>query len=158
MLFVDYYAVLDVPRDATEHEINVAYGDIITTPNLSADLYRLALEARQLLTNIRARENYDKTFGYPIVIQTQSADYPNARCYQLAQSEDVITRLLSIKEDFKHWIVKKTQLDWMEAQRENYDYEIVADADAPYLIMRFMLEREANAFAKKLMDERRIKS
>lgn len=158
MLFVDYYAVLDVPRDATEHEINVAYGEVITTPGLSAEFYNVALEARQLLTNVRERENYDKTFGYPMVVQSQPEDYPNARCYQLTQSEDVITKLLSIKEEFKNWVVKKTELDWNDAQRENYDYEIVVDADAPYLIMRFMQEREANAFAKKLMDERRIKT
>ena len=156
MAFVDYYAVLNVSQDATEEEINNAFFQIFDE-GAPAGQFKLASEAHDVLSESRDRAAYDKTFGFLLVIQTEPAPYLSGLCFQLAKPEQAHLKLMGIIEEFKSWVVKKTNLEWEEAQHENYDYDLHADNDEPYLVLRFASEKDLASFVQKLKDDRKIK-
>ena len=156
MEFVDHYAVLNISRNATENEIMAAYFTFLGD-EASEEHFRLAAQARNILMNKKDRANYDKTFGYLMLIQTEPAKYLNGVCYQLLKPDDAHIKLLSIIETFKSWVTKKTLLEWDEAQKENYSVDLHESDDAPYVILRCARESDVADFAKKLTDDRIIK-
>ncbi len=158
MAFIDYYAVLNLPRDASEQEVDMAFFSLIQSGTLTPDEIDEVLSARQMLADWRERTKYDQKFGYPMAIQSESMPMMNTMCYQLTKPREAIGILLSIKDDFIQWVTQKTELTWQEAEAENYGYDLQADISMPYLILRFPRERERVNFAKKLVDERKIKA
>lgn len=156
MEFVDHYAALNISQNATENEIMAAYFTFLDA-EASEERFRSAAQARNILMNKKERANYDKTFGYLMVIQTEPAKYINGVCYQLLKPDDAHIKLLSIIESFKSWVTKKTSLEWDEAQQENYSVDFHSSEYAPYVILRCGRESDVADFAKKLTDERLIK-
>lgn len=156
MVFVDYYAVLDISREATEKEINNAFFKLSeTTP--APEIFAQAMEGREILTSKRERAAYDKSFGYSLVIQTQSAPLKNSQCYVLTRPAQAHIILLALSDDFKNWISQKTGLEWSELQNVGYHCDLFSHPTAPYLTLRFQDEKNLSAYAKKLMEERKIK-
>lgn len=156
MEFVDHYAVLNLSRNATEEQIMAAYFACLGD-EVSADHFRLAAQARDILMNRKARANYDKAFGYVMIVQTEPAKYINGVCYQLLKPDNAPLKLLSVIEAFKSWVFRKRNLEWDEAQKENYSVDLHENDDAPYVILRCARESDVADFAKKLTDERMIK-
>jgi curved DNA-binding protein CbpA len=62
--FVDYYAVLDVPRNATQKEISKAYKRLtkVFDPEINEDMFRLVNEAYQVLSDPAKRAEYDARY------------------------------------------------------------------------------------------------
>jgi hypothetical protein len=69
--FVDYYAVLDVPRNATQKEISKAYKRLtkVFDPEINEDMFRLVNEAYQVLSDPAKRAEYDAR--YDAIAQAQ---------------------------------------------------------------------------------------
>jgi curved DNA-binding protein CbpA len=69
--FVDYYAVLDVPRNATQKEIGKAYKRLtkVIDPEINEDMFRLVNEAYQVLSDPAKRAEYDAR--YDAIAQAQ---------------------------------------------------------------------------------------
>jgi hypothetical protein len=69
--FVDYYAVLDVPRNATQKEISKAYKRLtkVLDPEINEDMFRLVNEAYQVLSDPAKRAEYDA--WYDAIAQAQ---------------------------------------------------------------------------------------
>jgi curved DNA-binding protein CbpA len=69
--FVDYYTVLDVPRNATQKEIRKAYKRLtkVIDPEINEDMFRLVNEAYQVLSDPAERAEYDTR--YDAIAQAQ---------------------------------------------------------------------------------------
>lgn len=157
MALMDYYEVLGVPRNATNDDIENAYL-AIASEGVPTEYFNTVMKARRVLLDPTKRALHDKTIGFPMVIQSQARPYINARCYHLSRLDQMRAVFLAIKEDFKNWILKKTGFDWEEAELAGYNVDLISDVEWPYLILRFAHEDEIVMFAKKLIDERRIKA
>ena len=68
---MDYYAVLDVPRNATQKEISKAYKRLtkVFDPEINEDMFRLVNEAYQVLSDPAKRAEYDAR--YDAIAQAQ---------------------------------------------------------------------------------------
>jgi curved DNA-binding protein CbpA len=157
MSFVDYYAVLNVSREATEQEISEAFFTIFDE-GASPAFFGLASEAHDILSNMNKRSEYDKTLGYLLVIQTEPDMYLSGMVYHLNKPDQAHLKLQAIIDEFKSWVVSKTSFEWEEAQHENYDYDLHADNDVPYVVLKFSRESDLASFADKLKTQKRIKS
>jgi curved DNA-binding protein CbpA len=156
MTLVDYYEVLGISRDATDDDIDNAYLSIAEI-GTSPEYFKVVRNARRILLDSERRARHDKLLGHVMVIQSQSSPYLNAMCYQLMKPDQGYVMLLTIKEEFKNFVLKKTGFDWEEAQAEGYGYVLHMNDDAPYLVLRFSLEPELAHFARKLLDARMIR-
>jgi DnaJ-class molecular chaperone len=69
--FVDYYAVLDVPRNATQKEISKAKKRLtkVIDSEINEDMFRLVNEAYQVLSDPAKRAEYDAR--YDAIAQAQ---------------------------------------------------------------------------------------
>ncbi len=156
MAFTDYYAALNISREATSEDIHAAFMRALGN-EVSADVFRRATEAQTVLSDVKKRAMYDKNFGYLMVIQAIPFSYLSGMVYELTSPERAHAKFLTIVDEFKKYIEKRTQTSWDDAQVENYSYELFADDENPYVVLRFAHNNDVVSFADKLKRERVIK-
>ena len=136
MAFTDYYAALNISRNATDKEINDAFLYVFRD-EIPAERFRRATEAQVVLANPKKRAEYDKNFGHVMVVQA--------------------IKLLKVVDDYKSFVEAREQTTWNDAQFENYGYELIADDAMPYVVLQFVHEADLVKFANKLKTERLVK-
>ena len=156
MAFIDYYAALNISREATAKDIQEAFFRTFEDKG-SAEDFRRASEAHEVLGNPQKRAEYDKNFGHLMVVQAIKFPYSTGTAYELANPERAHAKLLKIVEDYKSFVENRAQTTWDDAQFENYSYELVADDENPYVVLQFVHNTDLGSFANKLKAERVIK-
>jgi len=156
MAFTDYYAALNISRNATDKEINDAFL-LVFRDETPAERFRRATDAQAILANPKKRAEYDKNFGHVMVVQAIKFPYLSGLTYELANPERAHAKLLKIIEDYKSFVENCAQTTWDDAQSESYSYELFADDEMPYVVLQFLLEADLVKFANKLKAERVIK-
>jgi curved DNA-binding protein CbpA len=75
MEFIDYYAALNLPKNATASDVQEAFEKYLEDP--TPGRFDVCLNAYATLTNPYKRQRYDKTLGHLLVIQVNSFNYYN---------------------------------------------------------------------------------
>lgn len=155
MEFVDYYAVLNLPKNAQIKDVRKAFDDFMENP--SPDRFERCTKAYGILTNPYKRARYDKTFGHLMVIEASPQEYLNAIHYRL-NSIQPYASLQALIEKFKNWILNKYDFDWREAQLANYSYLLEHNGENFWLVLRFPTSADLEKFAKFLLTHKLIKT
>ncbi|MDX2163977.1 MAG: DnaJ domain-containing protein [Gammaproteobacteria bacterium] len=157
MAFTDYYAALNLSRNATDKEIKDAFLQAFRD-DVPAERFRRATEAQVILANPKKRAEYDKNLGYVMVVQAIKSPYLSGLAFELTNPERAHAKLLKIVEDYKSFVENRAQTTWDDAQSENYGYELIADEALPYVALQFVHEADLGKFVNKLKAERVIKA
>lgn len=155
MEFVDYYAALNLPKNAQIKDVKKALDAFMENP--SPDRFDVCMKAYTTLSNPYKRARYNKIFGYLMVIEANPQIYLNAVHYKL-NSIQPYASLQALIEKFKEWILKKYDYDWKEAQLANYSYSLQNNAENFWLVLRFPLSADLEKFSKFLLSHKLIKA
>ena len=155
MEFVDYYAALNLPKDAQNKDVQKALDAFMENPN--PDRFDLSVKAYATLVNPYKRARYNKTFGHLMVIEAGPQEYPNAIHHKL-NSIQPYASLQALIQKFKEWILKKYDFDWKDAQLANYSYHLEQNAENFWLVLRFPIAADLEKFSKFLLTHKLIKA
>jgi len=150
MDFVDYYAALNLKRDADAKQIRKAFLDKLDK-RPDPNNFSIAVEAYGVLRNRYKRARYDRALGHLLVIQTVKENYYSGITYKLSTSK-LSYGYKKLIQYFKDWVTERFNLTWEEAQAANYNYQFKSDVANPYVLFRFPQESALQEFAKHLLE------
>jgi curved DNA-binding protein CbpA len=156
MDFIDYYAVLNLPKTARIKDIQKVFDEIISNPP-DPEVFETCARAYTTLINPYKRARYDKLMGYLIVIQIVPSSYFNAKCLEI-NSIQPYASLHGLITKFKNWIEKKFDYDWAEAQLAQYSYHLENKQNESYLLLRFPTKSTMESFEKYLITNKLVKN
>lgn len=154
MDFVDYYAALNLPKNAQIKDVQKAFDHFMDDPD--PDRFDLCAKAYATLSNPYKRARYNKIFGHLMIIETSPQTYLNAVHCKL-NSIQPYASLQALIEKFKEWILKKYDFDWKEAQLANYSYHLESNAEDFWLVLRFPIQTELEKFRQFLLAHKLVK-
>jgi curved DNA-binding protein CbpA len=155
MEFVDYYAALNLKRDADAKQIRQAFlAKLDAAPQ--PEQFQLCTEAYSVLRNRYKRARYDRSLGHLLVIQAYQEDYPSASVFQLNSFKPAFG-FKNLIEYFQSWVMKKYNITWEEAQLAQFAYQLGSGKTNPFVILRFPQEQDMKKFIADSLQAKIIK-